>query len=160
MRPGLRATLKAFSQRLSKYCWGELDGIRMPRYPIAIVVLACLVWGLSKPAAACDHGGAAESRPTYTVAGAPVAQVAIAQEAPVAQAAPELPLNKCLGTCPEACCCHGGMASCSTGHAPGQASSGFELCRAAARGARLAWRGEQTVPYREPLYGLDRPPKA
>jgi hypothetical protein len=126
----------------------------MPRCRIAMVLLACLAWGLSKPVLACDHGATIQSE------AAPDAQAAPhLQAAPVAQAAPQLPMNKCSGKCPGSCCCQGGVTSCSTGNAPGQASSGFEL-RRVARGTPPGSGGEQTVPYREPMFGLDRPPKA
>jgi len=126
----------------------------MPRCRIAMVLLACLAWGLSTPVLACDHGATIQSET------APDAQDALhLQTAPVAQAAPQLPMNKCSGTCPGVCCCQGGVTSCSTGNAPGQQSSAFELILSAP--SVLVGRGrEQTLHYREPLYGLDRPPKA
>ena len=122
-----------------------------------MVLLACLAWGLSKPVLACDHVATIQGDGAHA---APDAQAAShLQTAPVAQAAPERPVNKCSGTCPGACCCEGGVTSCSTGNAPGQEFCAFELILSAQ--SVLAGRGlEQTVHYREPLYGLDRPPKA
>jgi len=128
----------------------------MPLCRIALVVLACLVWGLSTPAMACDHGATTQSE----ARAAPDAQVAPdLQTASVAQVAPQLPMNKCSGTCHGACYCHGGATSCSTGQAPGHVINGFELILRAS-GARTGRKPEQAVLYKEPLYGLDRPPKA
>ena len=121
----------------------------MPRCLTAIALLAILIWVLPAPAMACDHHAAVPQK-----ASSPTASIVA-----VAQPKQSRPMNSCPGACLGACCCHGGMTSCAAGYVTGQAANGFDLFRSA-RGARLAPGGEQTVPYREPLYGLDRPPKA
>ena len=140
----------------------------MPLCRIAMVVLACLVWGLSTPSMACEHGVGAHSEAAhaggsepiaYTAHTASLAQAPLAAATSVAHAAPGLPMNKCPGACHGACCCHGGMTSCSTWQAPGHVISGFELILRAS-GARTGRKPEQAVLYKEPLYGVDRPPKA
>ena len=159
------ANLNGLGQVLSKGCERILHRIRMP-LRIAMVVLACLVWGLATPAMACDHGARAESEVALAEAIEPTAKAAsLAQTTPlvpatsVALAAPSPLINKCPGACPGACCCHGGVASCSAAHTPGHVSRAFELTpRTGADRTRR--KPEQEVRYREPLYGLDRPPKA
>jgi hypothetical protein len=130
---------------------------------IAMVVLACLVWGLSTPSMACEHGVGAYSEAAHAGGSELIAYTAhmasLAAAISVAHAAPRLPMNKCPGACHGARCCHGGLTSCSTGQAPAHMISGFELLLRAS-GARTGRKPEQAVTYKEPLYGLDRPPKA
>lgn len=159
------ANLNELGQALSKGCERILHRIRMPLCRIAMVVLGCLVWGLSTPAMACDHAPRADSA-AIADASAPTAEAAslthptpLAPAISVAHAARSLPINKCPGACPGACCCHGGVASCSAAHPPGHESSAFQLPPATGT-VRAGHKPEQAVRYREPLYGLDRPPKA
>ena len=129
----------------------------MPLCRIAIVVLACLVWGLATPSMACEHGVGAHGEATAHTAS--LAQAPLAAATSVAHAAQNLPMNKCPDACHGACCCHGGMTSCSTGQALGHVISNFELVLRAS-GVRAGRKPEQAVTYKEPLYELDRPPKA
>lgn len=158
------ANLNGLGQVLSKGCERILHRIRMS-LRIAMVVLACLVWGLATPAVACDHGARADSEAALAEASESTAEAASStQTTPlvpatsVALAAPSPLINKCPGACPGACCCHGGLASCSAAHTPGHVSSAFVLTPRTGT-VRIGRKPEQAVRYREPLYGLDRPPK-
>jgi hypothetical protein len=131
----------------------------MPWRRALVVVLACLAWGAASPTVACNQHASAAGEVAPASKPVLLAKVGVNQTLPTVEAAPQMPASKCPGACFGACCCHGGMTSCSAGHISGPATVGFDLFRSA-RGSRLAWGGDQSVPYRDPRYGLDRPPKA
>lgn len=121
----------------------------MPRCLTATMLLAILVWILPSPATACDHH-AFKSQPVMNSASV------------VAFAEPmrSHPMVSCPGSCIGACCCHGGVSSCSLAWNNSWAGSAALDLFGLKRGARLAYGAEQRADYAEPLYGLDRPPKA
>ncbi len=132
----------------------------MPWRRALVVVLACLTWGAASPTVACNHHASTASEALHASKKLTLANAAGSQHlAPVAKSGSEFPVGRWPGSCVGACCCHGGMTSCSAGHISGPATIGFDLFRSA-RCIRLAWAGDQSVPYRDPRYGLDRPPKA
>jgi hypothetical protein len=124
----------------------------MLRCWIIMVVLASLTWAVSEAAVACDHGATSHSEVSQGTTGA------VLHEAPSLQAAPMVPIHKCAATCPGACCCNGGALPCASGQAASDVNGGFDLIVLAAIVRAGRW-SQQAVYYREPLYGLDRPPK-
>lgn len=161
----LQVNLKEPHQALSKRCQRILHRICMPLCRIAMVVLACLVSGLGTSAAACDHSGGTQSEPPLVVANEPHSPATSRARASslyettfIVEASSGHPKDGCPGACPGACCCHGGAASCSAAHTLAQVSSAFELTPRTGT-LRTGRKPGQAVRYREPLYGLDRPPK-
>lgn len=138
----------------------------MPLRCIAMVVLVCLAWGLSTPAAACNHTVGAQSKSTGIAANeidspttARAQATSVYKTTSIARSAPGHRKSGCAARCLGACCCNGGMLSCGSGQGANDVNGGFDLIVLAAI-VHAGHRPQRAVHYKEPLYGVDRPPKA
>lgn len=138
----------------------------MPLCRITMIVLACLVLGLSTAAAACDHAAGTQSESPRVAASAlrslttsRARDSSLYETTSIVESTPGLPKDGCSTTCPGVCCCQGGTAPCTSAHTAGHVNSGWEPIVIAGVVHTRLWP-LRAVYYREPLYGLDRPPKA